>query len=83
MQELKESRNLKHRELDLVIGNKLTTIVTRIREFEFVLSCVVQVRLLSYLFSPNIVRNNISLHRLYKDRFRFLLIMKMVRSWFI
>lgn len=47
--------------------NRHTLVVTRIRDYELVLSGCVCLNLLNCCFSPNISWNIISFHALYKD----------------
>lgn len=53
MQELKESKKQKHGELILTMGNRSITPVTRIRDYEIMVSSGVLVILLNCYYSPN------------------------------
>ncbi|KAJ9535962.1 hypothetical protein OSB04_un000872 [Centaurea solstitialis] len=66
-QGLKESRTLKHGELNLIMGNRMTAAVTKIGDLELVLSSGLSIKLLDCCYSPEMARNIISFHALYKD----------------
>ncbi|KAJ9535405.1 hypothetical protein OSB04_un001481 [Centaurea solstitialis] len=66
-QGLKDSRTLKHGELNLIMGNMMTATVTKIRDLELVLSSGLSIKLLDCCYSPEMARNIISFHALYKD----------------
>ncbi|KAJ9551584.1 hypothetical protein OSB04_015629 [Centaurea solstitialis] len=70
-QGLKESRTLKHGELNLIMGNRMTAAVTKIGDLELVLSSGLSIKLLDCCYSPEMARNIISFHALYKDGFKF------------
>ncbi|KAJ9549604.1 hypothetical protein OSB04_022147 [Centaurea solstitialis] len=70
-QGLKESRILKHGELNLIMGNRMTAAVTKIGDLELVLSSGLSIKLLDCCYSPEMARNIISFHALYKDGFKF------------
>ncbi|KAJ9551125.1 hypothetical protein OSB04_015170 [Centaurea solstitialis] len=70
-QGLKESRTLKHGELNLIMGNRMTTAVTKIGDLELVLSSGLSIKLLDCCYSPEMARNIISFYALYKDGFKF------------
>ncbi|GJX35264.1 retrotransposon protein, putative, ty1-copia subclass [Tanacetum coccineum] len=68
---LKKSRRLKHGELNLVIGNKKITPVTRIRKYELMLKSGVKIDLNNCCYSSEMTRNIISFHALFKDGYKF------------
>ncbi|KAJ9539218.1 LOW QUALITY PROTEIN: hypothetical protein OSB04_031951 [Centaurea solstitialis] len=68
---LKGSRTIKHGELNLIIGNKMIVVVTKIGDFELVLSIGLSIKLLDCCYLPKMARNIISFHALYKDGFEF------------
>ncbi|KAJ9551376.1 hypothetical protein OSB04_015421 [Centaurea solstitialis] len=70
-QGLKESRTLKHGELNLIMGNRMTAAITKIGDLELVLSSGLSIKLLDCCYSPEMARNIISFHALYKDGFKF------------
>nr|GEZ69182.1 hypothetical protein [Tanacetum cinerariifolium] len=69
---LKESRRLKHRELNLVMGNRKITSVTRIGKYELMLKSGVRIDLNNCCYSSEMTRNIISFHALFKDGYKFL-----------
>ncbi|GJZ37824.1 retrotransposon protein, putative, ty1-copia subclass [Tanacetum coccineum] len=68
---LKESRRLKHGELNLVIGNKKITHVTRIGNYKLMLKSEVRIDLNNCCYSSEMTRNIISFHALFKDGYKF------------
>nr|GEW52547.1 hypothetical protein [Tanacetum cinerariifolium] len=72
LQGLKESRRLKHREFNLVIGNKKITPVTRIGKYEIMLKSGVRIDLYNCFYSSEMKRNIILFHALSKDGYKFL-----------
>ncbi|GJY52151.1 retrotransposon protein, putative, ty1-copia subclass [Tanacetum coccineum] len=68
---LKESRRLKYRELNLVIGNRKIMHVTRIRKYKLMLKSGVRIDLNNYCYSSEVTRNIISFHALFKDGYKF------------
>ncbi|GJY19714.1 retrotransposon protein, putative, ty1-copia subclass [Tanacetum coccineum] len=68
---LKESRRLKHRELNLVMGNRKIMHVTRIGKYELMLKSGVRIDLNNYCYLSKITRNIISFHALFKDGYKF------------
>ncbi|GJZ91393.1 retrotransposon protein, putative, ty1-copia subclass [Tanacetum coccineum] len=70
-QGLKESRRLKHGELNLVMGNRKITLVTRIGKYELMLKSGVRIDLNNYRYSLEMTRNIISFHALFKDGYKF------------
>nr|GEX87767.1 hypothetical protein [Tanacetum cinerariifolium] len=68
---LKESRRLKHGELNLVIGNKKITPVIRIGKYELMLKSRVRIDLNNCCYSSKMIRNIISFHALYKVGYKF------------
>ncbi|GJV95460.1 putative RNA-directed DNA polymerase [Tanacetum coccineum] len=71
LQGLKESRRLKHGELNLVMGNKKITHVTRIGKYELMLKFRVRIDLNNCCYSSEMTRNIISFHDLFKDGYKF------------
>ncbi|GJT92779.1 putative reverse transcriptase domain-containing protein [Tanacetum coccineum] len=71
LQGLKESRRLKHGELNLVMGNRKITLVTRIGKYELMLKSGVRIDLNNYRYSLEMTRNIISFHALFKDGYKF------------
>ncbi|GJZ70832.1 putative RNA-directed DNA polymerase [Tanacetum coccineum] len=68
---LKENRRLKHGELNIVMGNKKVTPVTRIGKYEFMLKSGVRIDLNNCCYSSEMTRNIISFHALFKDGYKF------------
>nr|GEV97880.1 RNA-directed DNA polymerase, eukaryota [Tanacetum cinerariifolium] len=68
---LKESRRLKHGELNLVMGNRNITPVTRIGKYELMLKSRVRIDLNNCCYSSKMTRNIISFHALFKDGYKF------------
>ncbi|GKE76150.1 retrotransposon protein, putative, ty1-copia subclass, partial [Tanacetum coccineum] len=68
---LKESKRLKHGELNLVMGNRKITHVTRIGKYELMLKSGVGIDLNNYYYSLEMTRNIISFHALFKDGYKF------------
>ncbi|GJX61711.1 hypothetical protein Tco_0294611, partial [Tanacetum coccineum] len=68
---LKESRKLKHGELNLVMGNKKIMLVTRIGKYELMLKSGVRIDLNNCCSSSEVTRNIISFHALFKDGYTF------------
>ncbi|GJU11291.1 retrotransposon protein, putative, ty1-copia subclass [Tanacetum coccineum] len=71
LQGLKESRRLKHGELNLVMGNRKITPVTRIGKYELMLKSGVRIDLNNCCYSSEMTRNIISFHALFKDGYKF------------
>ncbi|GJX43652.1 retrotransposon protein, putative, ty1-copia subclass [Tanacetum coccineum] len=71
LQGLKESRRLNHGELNLVMGNKKITHVTRIGKYELMLKSGVRIDLNNCCYSLEMTRNIISFHALFKDGYKF------------
>ncbi|GJS48850.1 retrotransposon protein, putative, ty1-copia subclass [Tanacetum coccineum] len=71
LQGLKESRRLKHGELNLVMGNRKITPVTMIGKFELMLKSGVRINLNNCCYSSEMTRNIISFHVLFKDGYQF------------
>ncbi|GKD40785.1 retrotransposon protein, putative, ty1-copia subclass [Tanacetum coccineum] len=71
LQGLKESRRLKHGELNLVMGNRKITPVTRIGKYELMLKSRVRIDLNNFCYSSEMTRNIISFHALFKDGYKF------------
>ncbi|GKA30063.1 retrotransposon protein, putative, ty1-copia subclass [Tanacetum coccineum] len=71
LQGLKESRRLKHGELNLVMGNRKITHVTRIGKYELMLKSGVRIDLNNCCYSSEMTRNIISFHALFKDGYKF------------
>ncbi|GJS19771.1 retrotransposon protein, putative, ty1-copia subclass [Tanacetum coccineum] len=69
---LKESRRLKHGELNLVMENRKITPVTRIGKYELILKFGVRINLNNCCYSSEMTRNIISFHALFKDGYQFL-----------
>ncbi|GJT36861.1 retrotransposon protein, putative, ty1-copia subclass [Tanacetum coccineum] len=71
LQGLKESRRLKHGEINLVMGNRKITLVTRIGKYELMLKSGVRIDLNNCCYSSEMTRNIISFHALFKDGYKF------------
>lgn len=69
IQGLKESRKLKHEELNVFLGNRRTVSFTMIGAYKIVLSNGVSLRLLICYYSPDMSQYIISFHELFKDGF--------------
>ncbi|GJU25310.1 retrotransposon protein, putative, ty1-copia subclass [Tanacetum coccineum] len=65
------SRRLKHREFNLVMGNRKITPVTRIRKYELMLKSGVRIDLNNCCYLSEMTRNIISFHALYNDGYKF------------
>ncbi|GJU54813.1 retrotransposon protein, putative, ty1-copia subclass [Tanacetum coccineum] len=70
-QGLKENRRLKHGELNLVMGNRKITPVTRIGKYELMLKSEVRIKLNNCYYSSEITRKIILFHALFKDGYKF------------
>ncbi|GKB34890.1 hypothetical protein Tco_0879832 [Tanacetum coccineum] len=68
---LKESRRLKHGELNLIMGNRKITPVIRIGKFELMLKSGVRINLNNCFYSSEMTRNIILFHALFKDGYQF------------
>ncbi|GJT77139.1 retrotransposon protein, putative, ty1-copia subclass [Tanacetum coccineum] len=68
---LKESKRLKHGELNLVMGNRKITLVTRIGKYVLMLNSRVMIDLNNCCYSSEMTRNIISFHALFKDGYKF------------
>ncbi|GKB01139.1 putative RNA-directed DNA polymerase, partial [Tanacetum coccineum] len=68
---LKESRKLKNGELNLVMGNRKITLVTKIGKYELMLKSRVRINLNNCCYSSEMTRNIISFHALFKDGYQF------------
>ncbi|GJR03309.1 retrotransposon protein, putative, ty1-copia subclass [Tanacetum coccineum] len=68
---LKESRKLKHGELNLVMGNRKITPVTKIGKYELMLKSGVRINLNNCCYSSEMTRNIISFYALFKDGYQF------------
>nr|GEX66378.1 hypothetical protein [Tanacetum cinerariifolium] len=68
---LKKSRRLKHRELNLIMGNRKITHVTRIGKFELMLKSGVRINLNNCCYSSEMTRNVILFNALFKDGYQF------------
>ncbi|GJS31430.1 retrotransposon protein, putative, ty1-copia subclass [Tanacetum coccineum] len=71
LQGLKESRRLKHGELNLVMGNRKITPVTRIGKYELMLKFGVRIDLNNCCYSSEMTRNIVSFLALFKDGYKF------------
>ncbi|GKD67673.1 retrotransposon protein, putative, ty1-copia subclass, partial [Tanacetum coccineum] len=71
LQGLKESRKLKHGELNLVMGNMKITPVTKIGKYELMLKSGVRIILNNCCYLSEMTRNIISFHALFKDGYQF------------
>ncbi|GKA93522.1 retrotransposon protein, putative, ty1-copia subclass [Tanacetum coccineum] len=71
LQGINESRRLKHGELNLVMGNRKITPVTRIGKYELMLKSGVRIDLNNCCYSSEMTRNIISFHALFKDGYKF------------
>nr|GEU89302.1 RNA-directed DNA polymerase, eukaryota [Tanacetum cinerariifolium] len=68
---LKESRRLKHGELNLIMGNRKITPAIRIGKFELMLKSGVRIDLNNCCYSSEMTRNIILFHVLFKDGYQF------------
>ncbi|GJU20579.1 retrotransposon protein, putative, ty1-copia subclass [Tanacetum coccineum] len=68
---LKESRRLKHGELNLVMGNRKIILVTKIGKYELMLKSGVRIDLNNCCYSLEMTRNIISFHALFKNGYKF------------
>nr|GEZ99131.1 hypothetical protein [Tanacetum cinerariifolium] len=70
-QGLKERRRLKHGELNLIMGNRKITPVTRIGMFELMLKSGIRINLNNCCYSSEMTRNIIPFYALFKDGYQF------------
>ena len=68
---LRGSRTVMRGELNLIMGNRKTAAVTKIGDYELVLDNGLSILLLNCCYSPEMTRNIISFHALFKDGFQF------------
>ncbi|KAI3698995.1 hypothetical protein L2E82_42959 [Cichorium intybus] len=68
---LKESREVEHGRLNLIMGNRRSSPVTKIGVYSLVLSSDVSIELFNCCYSPEIARNIISFHALFRQGFQF------------
>ncbi|KAI3768902.1 hypothetical protein L2E82_19739 [Cichorium intybus] len=71
LQGLKESREVEHGRLNLIMGNRRSSPVTKIGIYSLVLSSGVSLDLLNCCYLPEIARNIISFHALFRQGFQF------------
>ena len=71
MQGLKESREVEHGRLNLIMGNRRSSPVTKIGVYSLVLSSDVSLELFNCYYSPEMARNIISFHALFRQGFQF------------
>ncbi|GJT04190.1 retrotransposon protein, putative, ty1-copia subclass [Tanacetum coccineum] len=71
LQGLKESKRLKYGELNLVMGNRKITLVTRIGKYKLMPKSGVRIDLNNYCYSSEVTRNIISFHTLFKNGYKF------------
>ncbi|KAI3724048.1 hypothetical protein L2E82_35813 [Cichorium intybus] len=70
-QGLKKSRELEHGRLNMVMGNRRTSPVTKIEVYRLVLSSGVVLDLHNCCYSPDMAKNIISFHALFKQGFYY------------
>ncbi|KAI3739147.1 hypothetical protein L2E82_29543 [Cichorium intybus] len=68
---LKESREVEHGRLNLIMDNRRSSPVTKIGVYSLVLSNDVCLDLINCCYSPEMARNIISFHALFKQGFQF------------
>nr|GEV21023.1 hypothetical protein [Tanacetum cinerariifolium] len=68
---LKESRRLKHGELNLVMGNRKITPVIKIGKYELMLKSGIMIDLNNCCYSSEMTRNIILFHALFKNGYKF------------
>ncbi|KAI3515635.1 hypothetical protein L1887_14536 [Cichorium endivia] len=78
LQGLKKSREVEHGRLNLTMGNRRSSPVTKIGVYSLVLNSDVRLELFNCCYSPEMARNIISFHALFSKDFSFLLIMILV-----
>ncbi|KAI3767607.1 hypothetical protein L2E82_17860 [Cichorium intybus] len=71
VQGLKESREVEHGRLNLIMGNRRSSPVTKIGVYSLVLSSDVSIELINCCYSPEMARNIISFHALFRQGFQF------------
>ncbi|KAI3720980.1 hypothetical protein L2E82_31980 [Cichorium intybus] len=71
LQGLKESREVEHGRLNLIMGNRRSSPVTKIGVYSLVLSSDVSIELFNCCYSPEMARNIISFHALFRQGFQF------------
>ena len=71
LQGLKDSEEVEHGRINLIMGNRRSSPVTKIGVYNLVLSNDVSLDLLNCCYSSEMTRNIISFHALYKQGFRY------------
>ncbi|KAI3723576.1 hypothetical protein L2E82_35254 [Cichorium intybus] len=71
LQGLKESREVEHDRLNLIMGNRRSSPITKIGVYSLVLSSDVSIELFNCCYSPEMARNIISFHALFRQGFQF------------
>ncbi|KAI3499715.1 hypothetical protein L1887_35524 [Cichorium endivia] len=71
LQGLRESREVEHGRLNLIMGNRRSSPVTKIGTYSLVLSSGVCLDLLNCCYSPEMARNIISFHALFRQGLQF------------
>ncbi|KAI3778460.1 hypothetical protein L2E82_07787 [Cichorium intybus] len=71
LQGLRESREVEHGRLNLIVGNRRSSPVTKIGTYSLVLSSGVCLKLLNCCYSPELATNIISFHALFKQGLQF------------
>ena len=78
LQGLRRSENVEPGKINLIMGNRKASHVTKIGVYSLFLSNGLGLDLNDCCYSSEMARNIISFHGLYKQGFRFSLIMKLV-----
>ena len=71
MQGLKRSKDVEHGKINLIMGNRKVSPVTKIGVYSLLLSSGLEIDLNNCCYSSDMVRNIIFFHGLYKQVFRF------------
>ena len=70
LQGLKRSRDVEHGKINLIMGNRKASSVTKIGVYSLVLSSGLGLELNNCCYSPEMARNIISFHGLYRQGFK-------------
>ena len=71
MQGLKRSKDVEHGKINLIMGNRKVSPVTKIGVYSLLLSSGLEIDLNNCCYSSDMARNIISFHGLYKQGFTF------------
>ena len=71
MKGLKRSREMEHGKMNLIMGNRRSSPVTKVGVYSLVLSNGLEIDLQNCCYSPDMARNIISFHGLFRQGFRY------------